>query len=124
MKGIQDQRGAIGFFSLGYYFANAKQMRAVTVEHDSRSARPTMEAIQDGSYAPFSRPMLMYISVESKQRPEVDAFVRYLLDHAGRTAGQCGYVGCSAKTYMQALKRYEAEHIGTNIDSPQESASP
>ena len=41
--------------------------------------KPSTEAIQDGSYKPLSRPLFMYPSEKALKRPEVKAFMDYVI---------------------------------------------
>ncbi|HEX5781543.1 MAG TPA: phosphate ABC transporter substrate-binding protein, partial [Solirubrobacteraceae bacterium] len=43
--------------------------------------KPSAETIQDGSYAPLSRPLFMYPSDEALGRPEVKAFMDFVLEN-------------------------------------------
>ena len=41
--------------------------------------KPSSDAIQDGSYKPLSRPLFMYPSAKAMQRPEVKAFMDFVI---------------------------------------------
>ena len=45
----------------------------------STCVKPSSETIQDGSYKPLSRPLFMYPSAEAIQRPEVKAFMDFVI---------------------------------------------
>jgi phosphate transport system substrate-binding protein len=42
---------------------------------------PTVETIQSGEYTPLSRPLFMYPSTKALKRPEVNAFLDYLVEN-------------------------------------------
>jgi phosphate transport system substrate-binding protein len=40
---------------------------------------PTSETVQDGSYTPLSRPLFMYPSTQAIAKPEVKAFMDFVI---------------------------------------------
>ena len=53
---------------------------------------PTVQSIADGSYAPLSRPLFLYVNRESLARPEVQEFLRFTLDHIDEIVSTVDYV--------------------------------
>ena len=49
--------------------------------------KPSTETIQDGSYTPLSRPLFMYPSEKALKRPEVKAFMDYVVENYQAIAG-------------------------------------
>jgi phosphate transport system substrate-binding protein len=43
--------------------------------------KPSKESIQDGSYKPLSRPLFMYPSEKAMARPEVKAFMEFVVNN-------------------------------------------
>jgi phosphate transport system substrate-binding protein len=43
--------------------------------------KPSTESIQDGSYTPLGRPLFMYPSAKAIKRPEVKAFMDYVVEN-------------------------------------------
>jgi phosphate transport system substrate-binding protein len=76
VKGVAGDEGAIGFFGCAYYFENKDKLKVVPVVNPKteKAVEPTPTTIEDGSYAPFSRPLFIYVSTKSAERPEVQAF--------------------------------------------------
>jgi phosphate transport system substrate-binding protein len=58
---------------------------------------PSRETVQSGEYTPLSRPLFIYPSKASLERPEVAAFMRFYLDNADRIAEQALYVPMTAE---------------------------
>ena len=75
----------LGYFGLAYYENNADQLKLVAVDSGSGCVSPSAETVADGSYAPLSRPLFVYLNAESLGRPEVQEFARFYL--ASITAG-------------------------------------
>jgi phosphate transport system substrate-binding protein len=69
--------------------------------------------VQDGSYAPLSRPLYVYVNAASLQRPEVQEFVRFYLNEAAALAAEVGYVASPAETYTADMESFEAAASGS-----------
>ncbi len=85
LDGIANDEYAIGFFGFAYYISNADKVSVVAIVNDAGEAvLPSDETVQDGSYNPLSRPLFIYVNVESlTTKPQVAEFVRFLLSEAG-----------------------------------------
>jgi phosphate transport system substrate-binding protein len=79
VTGIAGTEGGLGYFGLSYYEANADKLNEVKVDGGSGCIAPTSETVQDGSYTPLSRPLLMYPSKEAIAKPEVKAFMDFIV---------------------------------------------
>ena len=60
---------------------------------------PEPSTIEDGSYAPLSRPLFIYVNAASLDRPEVLAFVEYYMDHGYELTAEEGYVPVARSVY-------------------------
>jgi phosphate transport system substrate-binding protein len=80
VQGVTGSDGGLGYFGFSYYEQNQDKLNLVGVgESASKCIKPSTEAIQDGSYAPLSRPLFMYPNEKSLARPEVKAFMEYVI---------------------------------------------
>jgi phosphate transport system substrate-binding protein len=43
--------------------------------------------VQDGTYKPLSRPLFVYVKTDALTRPEVKAFLEFMLDRQTEIAG-------------------------------------
>ena len=81
VEGVAGDVNALGYFGLAYYEANTDTLNAVAVDNgDGNCVTPSPETVQDGTYAPLSRPLYVYVKADSLKRPEVQEFVRFYLD--------------------------------------------
>jgi phosphate transport system substrate-binding protein len=80
VQAVEGDKGGLGYFGLSYFEQNQEQLSDVQIDGGSGCVAPSTETVQDGSYAPLSRPLFIYVKNESLQKPEVKAFVQYLLD--------------------------------------------
>jgi phosphate transport system substrate-binding protein len=83
VQGVSGESGGLGYFGHSYYEQNADKLNLVKVDAGDGCIESTAETIADGTYTPLSRPLFMYPSDESLKRPEVKAFMDYILtNHA------------------------------------------
>ena len=115
VRGVAGDTNAIGYFGAAYYFENQDTLRAVPIVNPDTGAKvlPTPETIEGGQYAPFSRPLFIYVSTESAKRPEVEAFVDFYLDNAAELAAEVGYVALPSSVYEAARRAFENNMTGT-----------
>jgi phosphate transport system substrate-binding protein len=79
VTGVSGTEGGLGYFGLSYYEANADKLNEVQVDGGSGCVAPTSETVQDGSYTPLSRPLFMYPSKDAIAKPEVKAFMDFIV---------------------------------------------
>ena len=79
VQGVEGSDGGLGYFGFSYYEQNQDKLNLVGVDGGDGCVKPSTEAIQDGSYTPLSRPLFMYPSEKSLKRPEVKAFMDYVI---------------------------------------------
>jgi phosphate transport system substrate-binding protein len=81
VQGVAGDTDGLGYFGFSYYEQNQDQLNLVSVDDGKGCVAPSTETIQDGSYAPLSRPLFMYPSEEALQKPEVAAFIQFVADN-------------------------------------------
>jgi phosphate transport system substrate-binding protein len=80
VTGVAGDKGGLGYFGFSYYEANVDKLNLVGVgAKDGECVKPSPETIQDGSYKPLARPLFMYPSAKAMKRPEVKAFMDFVL---------------------------------------------
>jgi len=116
VQGIAKTDGAIGFFGASYYFTNKDKLKAVKIVNPNGDAvEVTPENIESGKYAPFSRPLFIYVNKKSVKRPEVKAFVNHYLANAADLATKAQYVGLPKELYDAAKKHVQRRRAGTHF---------
>ncbi len=86
VQGVEGDAGGLGYFGFSYYEQNQDALNLVGVDGGSGCVKPDATTIQDGSYKPLSRPIFMYPSDKALQRPEVKAFMEYVIDNQAEIA--------------------------------------
>ena len=83
VTGVAGDKGGLGYFGFSYYEGAADKLNLVGVDDGSGNCvKPSNETIQDGSYKPLSRPLFMYPSAKAMKRPEVKAFMEFVVAQA------------------------------------------
>ena len=67
---------------------------------------PTMETVKNGTYAPLSRPLYIYVSKETAKKVEVSSFVNFYLKNAAEVAKTVGYVPLPDEDYASSIQKF------------------
>ena len=79
VQGVSGDKGGMGYLGFSYFEDNADNLNLVKVDAGDGCVEPSAATIQDGSYKPLARPLFMYPSAKAIARPEVKAFMDYIL---------------------------------------------
>ena len=104
VQGIAGDSGSLGYFGYAYYAENADKLKLLAVDSGSGCVEPSVQTISDGSYSPLSRPLFIYVSIDSIARPEILAFLEFYMREGGALAEEVGYVALSDTDYQANLK--------------------
>jgi phosphate transport system substrate-binding protein len=117
VNGVSGERDAMGFFGYAYYQANKDKLRAIPIVNPTtdKAVLPTSENIESGTYAPFSRPLFLYVNRRSARRPEVRAFVEYYLRECPKLASEVGYVRLPEAMYERSRANFASRKAGTQF---------
>jgi phosphate transport system substrate-binding protein len=81
VQGVAGESGGLGYFGFSYYEQNQDKLGLISVDAGSGCVKPSKETISSGEYKPLSRPLFMYPSQKALQRPEVKAFMDYVVEN-------------------------------------------
>lgn len=104
VQGIAGDKNAIGFFGFAYYEENQDKLKLVKIDNGNGPVEPSFETIQDGSYAPLSRPLYIYVNKASLAKPEVKTFVQFYIESAKELAPAVGYIALPDELYKKDLE--------------------
>ena len=104
VQGIRGDRNALGYFGYSYYAENEDKLTLVAVDSGEGCVTPSVDAIADGTYSPLSRPLFIYVSKTSLERPEVREFVKFYMEHGAELTAEVGYVPLGAQEYQDSLE--------------------
>jgi phosphate transport system substrate-binding protein len=92
VQAVAGESGGLGYFGFSYFEENQGRVKAVAIDSGSGCVAPSVEAAQQGTYKPLSRPLFVYAKTESLVRPEVKAYVRFMLDNEKEIAEAAKFV--------------------------------
>ncbi len=107
VRGIGGDRSAMGYFGYAYYAENQDKLKVVAVDSGDGCVMPTDETIEAGEYKPLVRPLFIYVSVKSLERPEVKSFVEFYLDQGKQLVREVGYIPQADEVYQQSLAKIQ-----------------
>lgn len=113
VRGVAMEKYALGFFGLAYYVENKNKLNLLAVDGGSGPVKPSARTVGNGTYAPLSRPLFIYVNKKSAGRPEVGKFVRFYLKNMKSLADEVGYVSLPDKITALASRRFEAGIVGS-----------
>lgn len=113
VQGISGDEYSLGYFGYAYYAANKDKLKVIPIDGGKGPVAPDATSINDGSYAPLSRPIFIYVRKDALDRPEVNAFVNFYIDQAPALSTEVGYIPLPQATYVAAKKRIEYRQAGT-----------
>lgn len=109
VEGVAGEKGGLGYFGLSYFEQNKSKIKAIDVDGGKGCVAASAATVQDGTYTPLSRPLYVYVKKASFARPEVKAFLEYILANEKTIAEEALFVPLTApqleaaKTALTAL---------------------
>ena len=113
VQGVSGDPNGLGFFGFAYYAENTSKLKLIGVDGGEGIVEPSTKTINNGTYAPLSRPIFIYVSEKSAKRPEVDSFVQFYMKNAAMLAEEVGYVALPERVYELALERFTSRKTGS-----------
>jgi phosphate transport system substrate-binding protein len=107
VQGVGGERGGLGYLGFSYYEENQDTLKAIEVDGGSGCVAPSVEAAQNGDYKPLSRPLFVYAKTESFSRPEVEAFLGYMIENAASIAEEADFVPLTEEQVQEAQTAFD-----------------
>lgn len=79
VKGVAGDEFAMAYFGFSYFKENEAKLTAVNIKKDDAApaVMPSYETIQNGTYAPLSRPIFIYPLKSAIEKPHIKEFLKY-----------------------------------------------
>ncbi len=113
VAGVSKDEGALGYVGFAYYEQNKSQLQLVSVDGGKGPVAPSSETIKDGTYAPLSRPLMMYLDVKALDKPEVKAYLDFTKVNIAKTVETSGYIPFPTEIYDLVFKRVADKKTGS-----------
>ena len=108
VQGVAGERGGLGYFGFSYFEENMDRLKALEVDGGSGCVAPSAATAQDGTYAPLSRPLFVYVKRSSFDDDEnVREFVEYMLDNEQTIAEEARFVPLSDEQLAEQKTKLE-----------------
>ena len=107
VQGVEGDEGGLAYFGHSYAEQNKDKLNIVQVDGGDGCVEPTVDTIQSGEYKPLSRPLFMYPSDQALEKPEVQAFMDFVLENADSIAETALIVPADHDDHRQV-----EDHIG------------
>ncbi len=116
--GLSNDKNALGYLPYAYYEPNKSKIKALGIVGGTGAPKKgaimaSRQTVENGTYFPLSRPVFIYVSEKSSQRPEVKEFTKFYMEKGGELALQVKYVPLPTSAYKMATKNFESGKIGT-----------
>ncbi|WP_255474215.1 PstS family phosphate ABC transporter substrate-binding protein [Pontibacter qinzhouensis] len=113
VQGVSTDPYALGFFGYAYYEENKAKLKAVPIndEDDSNGAgaiMPSLATVKDGTYAPLSRPLFIYVNSTAAQKQHVVDFLQFYFEEVPELTQEVGYIPMPLEKYKQELDKLKA----------------
>jgi len=86
VTGVEGDEGGLGYFGFSYYEGAADKLNLVGVDSGDGCVKPSKETVQDGTYKPLARPLFLYPAGKSIAKPEVKAFMEFVIANQEKIA--------------------------------------
>ena len=120
VQGVTRDKGGLGYFGFAYYIEIQKKLKAVGVDGGKGPVLPSPEAVENGTYAPLSRPIFIYVNAKSIDKPEIREFIEYYLKNAPKLVKEVKYVALPQKAYDIAGEHFKHKKLGTVFGGKEE----
>lgn len=113
VQGISGSKYGLAFFGLAYFEENSDKLKLVGVDGGEGCVLPSLETVNNGTYSPLSRPLLIYVNSSSLKNQKVIDFVNFYLSEAPSVLGEVGYFPLTSEEYEIERKKFQ-EFVDTN----------
>jgi phosphate transport system substrate-binding protein len=106
VQGVSGDKYGLGFFGLAYYEENSDKLKMIPVDGGEGCVEPTTETVSNGTYAPLSRPLFIYVNSSSLENPSVVDFVNFYLTEAPGLLKDVGYIPLTNEEYKREQEKF------------------
>lgn len=128
VQGVEGNKYALGYIPYAYFAPHSSRMKAVAIDWDKNKTKgpvmPSPENVLAGTYNPLSRPLFIYISRKSLEKPLVKEFAEFYLKNVGALAKEVKYLPLPDTAYQMATERLASMQTGTGFGGVPEVGLP
>ena len=115
VQGVSRDVNAIGYFGYAYYAENTGKLKALPIVNPKtgKAVEPSAANVENGTYAPLSRPIFIYVKADSLAKPEVKEFVEFYMKNGAALTKEVKYVPLPASAYTGNIEHMNKKKLGT-----------
>ena len=114
VQGVAGDRYSLGYFGYAYFAENQGRLKLLAVDGGNGCVSPSDQTIADGTYAPLSRPLFVYVKHSAASRPEIPAYLQFLVGNAPEVVPSTGYHPLTSEEYAADMAKLSALTGGSN----------
>ena len=108
VQGVSGDEGGLGYLGFSYYEENQDKLKALEVDGGQGCVAPSVEAAQNDTYTPLSRPLFMYVKTSAlTDNQSLADFMRFTLENAQSIAQESRVVPMSQEQIDEQLQKLE-----------------
>lgn len=114
VSGISKDPSALGYFGYAYYEQNQNKLKALKINNGKGAVLPSQGTVEEGKYQPLSRPLFIYVNMQSAQNKEaLRDFVNFYIKKAPTIVSSVGYVPLPEEAYDLGKVHFTRGKAGT-----------
>ena len=115
VQGVSRDVNAIGYFGYAYYAENKAKLKALPIVNPKtgKAVEPSGANVENGTYAPLSRPIFIYVKAKSLDKPDVKEFVEFYMKNGAALTKEVKYVPLPASAYTGNVEHMKKKKLGT-----------
>jgi phosphate transport system substrate-binding protein len=106
VRGVQGERGALGYFGLSYYLENKDRLKVLSVNAGTGCVKPSVASVQNRTYRPLSRGLFVYAKKKAFKRDVVAAFIRHMIVNEKTISQRAKIVPLTKAQLRKAQRQY------------------
>jgi phosphate transport system substrate-binding protein len=106
VRGVEGDRGALGYFGFSYYEENLNRLKLVKVDAGGGCVAPSSKTVQNRTYKPLSRPLFIYVKRTSFNKAIQRAFIKYIIVNEKTIAKKARYISLTPAQIRKAKRQY------------------
>lgn len=108
--GIAGEHNALGFFGIGAYHRHWEDLKLLPVDAGNGPIYPSLTTVADGSYAPLSRPLYLYVNKASlESKADLQPFLEHYFSGLRNWLHFTGFMPADSDGYARVLESAHAD---------------
>lgn len=124
VEGVSGSEFSIGYFGYAYFDQNQDRLKDIAIDNGDGCVSPSADSVSSGEYAPFARPLFIYVRADALEDQAVQEFLRFYIANAPEIVPQVGYFQAADEVYTEDQTKAEAAISGSGEPDSQTMGTP